>query len=174
MNNKKLSFIALIFSLLNMSICHTCMSLKDNLIEDISANSCKSIYKGNTIDVAKIPRVTLISNDILEIFTQNGTGLGASQCVYYDLIKEQFSQTFSYVITSVKDCVVYADYSDGIHKIIVRNIFDENLYVAEYELVDCCGSDFIVDFRFNNSGELIVEYLTSENGCSTKSITIGL
>ena len=67
---------------------------------------------------------------------------------------------------------MYADYSDGIHKIIVRNIFDKNLYFVEYEPVDCYGSDFIVDFRFNNLGELIIEYLTSEDGI-TKSITIG-
>lgn len=115
------------------------------------------------------PQRHYVSTDVIGISIQEGTGLSTNQVTYFDLENSKVSQTFKYVLTAKDDYVVCVDYRDGEHIIIVRNIFDKELYYKEYKLenVSTVVADAVIDGYFNTKGNINITYLSGDDFTET-------
>lgn len=118
---------------------------------------------------AKEPKIEQLNTNTLSVSVQTGTGLSTKWTVYCDVENSRVSQTFFYVLAAQGDYVVYADYENGKHSIVVQNIFDESAYYKTYTLENCSpvAADIVVDSKLNGEGSVIITYLTGENYTET-------
>ncbi len=126
-------------------------------------------YKGRILDykdnLTREPKRQTVSADVVGISLQTGAGLSTNYATYFDLENSKTSETFYYVLTAKDGYVVYADYRDGEHFIIVQDIFDKEQYYQEYKLenVSPVAADFVVDGYFNTKGNVNITYLSGED-----------
>ena len=112
-------------------------------------------YKGRILDykdnLTREPKRQIVSTDVVGISVQTGTGLSTNYATYFDLENSKISETFYYVLTAKDGYVVYGDYRDGEHFIVVQDIFDKEQYYKEYKLenVSPVAADFVVEGYFN-------------------------
>ena len=120
-------------------------------------------------NVVREPKINMVSVNVYELITQTGTGLSTNWAVYCDVETSKVSETFHYVLGAKGDYVVYADYEEGKHFIIVQNIFDKSVYYKTYELenVSPVAADFVVDGYFNTKGNVNITYLSGEDYTET-------
>ncbi len=134
-------------------------------------------YTGRILDrednLIKEPKRQHVSTDVVGISVQTGTGLSTNYAKYYNLDNRAVSETFNYVIAAKYDYVVYADYRDGQHIIVVQDIFDKEQYCKEYTLenVSPVAADFVVEGYFDATGNVNITYL-SGNDCTETKYTI--
>ena len=126
-------------------------------------------------NVVREPKINMTSVNVYELITQTGTGLATNWAVYCDVKDSKVSETFHYVLGAKDDYVVWADYEEGKHFIIVQNIFDKSIYYKTYELenVSPVAADFALGCEFDGDNNAVITYLTSENYNETK-ITIDM
>lgn len=130
-------------------------------------------YKGKILDyednLTREPKRQKVSTDVVGISVQAGTGMSTNYAKFYDLETSEISKTFYYVIDAEDDCVVYADYRDGEHFIIVEDIFDKEQYYREYRLenVSTVAADFVVSGGFNRKGNINITYLSGDDYTET-------
>lgn len=130
-------------------------------------------YKGRILDykdnLTRKPKRQKVSTDVVGISIQTGTGLSTNYAKYYDLENSKISEIFYYVLTAKDGYVVYADYRDDEHYIVVQDIFDKEQYHKEYKLenVSPVAADFVVDGYFNTKGNVIITYLSGEDYTET-------
>ena len=126
-------------------------------------------------NVVREPKINMISVNVYELITQTGTGLSTNWAVYCDVENSKISETFYYVLGAKGDYVVYADYEEGKHFIIVQNIFDKSVYYKTYELenVSPVAADFALGCEFDGDNNAIITYLIGEEYNETK-ITIDI
>lgn len=120
-------------------------------------------------DLSMEPHRLYVNTDIIGISVQARTGLSTNQVTYFDLENGKVSKTFNYVLTAKYDYVVYADYKDGEHIIIVQNIFDKESYYKEYRLenVSPVASDFVIEGHFNTKENISITYLSGNDYTET-------
>lgn len=123
----------------------------------------------------KEPRVELIAESVYEMKTQTGTGRSTNWAVYCDVENSKTSDIFYYVLEAKNDYVVYANYQDGEHSVIVQNIFDKAECYKVYKLNDVSpvAADFIVDCQENDDGSVTITYLAGDD-YTEMEITISL
>lgn len=130
-------------------------------------------YKGKILDyeynLRPQPERLCVDTDVVGISVQAGTGLSTNYAKFYDLETSKISKIFYHVIDAEDDCVVYADYRDGEHFIIVEDIFDKNQYYKEYKLenVSPVAADFVVGGGFNRKGNINITYLSGDDYTET-------
>ncbi|MBQ8183560.1 MAG: hypothetical protein IJ025_06655 [Clostridia bacterium] len=130
-------------------------------------------YKGKILDyennLRPRPERLCVDTDVVGISVQMGTGLSTNYAKFYDLETGEISKIFYYVIDVEDDCVVYADYRDGEHFIIVEDIFDKDQYYREYRLenVSPVVADFVVSGGFNRKGNINITYLSGDDYTET-------
>ena len=80
------------------------------------------------------------------------------------------SEPFYYVLGAQGDYVVYVDYKEGKHFVVVQNIFDKSAYCKTYELenVSPVAADFVLECEFDDDGNASVTYLASKKNTRTK------
>ena len=113
------------------------------------------------------PEISMISDDVLKISVQAGTGIEALQTYYYNLSTNEFSPVYCYVLCEKDSTVAY--YSEK--KIIVTEIFNsESLIkeiVPEKELSDI--AEPVVSASFSDDlSKIEITYLF---GTESKKIT---
>ncbi len=130
-------------------------------------------YKGRILDyednLTREPKRQNVSTDVVGISVQTGTGLSTNYATYFDLETSKISETFYYVLTAKDGYVVYGDYRDGEHFIVIQDIFDKEQYYKEYKLenVSPVAADFVVEGYFNTKGNVNITYLSGEDYTET-------
>lgn len=123
-------------------------------------------YEDNLTDS---PERLHVSADVVGISVQTGTGLSTSYARFFDLENGKASETFHYVLAAKNSYVVYAEYRDGEHIIIVQDIFDKEQCYQEYKLenVSPVAADFAVGGYFGSNGSVNITYLAGEDFTET-------
>lgn len=130
-------------------------------------------YKDRILDyednLTSEPKRLCVSTDVVGISIQAGTGLSTNYARFFDLENSKISETFHYVLDAKDDYVVYADYRNGEHIVIVQEIFDKEQYCKEYKLenVSPVAADFVIEGGFNRKGDIKITYLSGDEYTET-------
>ena len=116
------------------------------------------------------PDVEQVNTYILGLKVQTGTGQSTNWAVYCDVENSKVSETFQYVLMAQGNYVLYANYENGEHSIIVQDIFDKSQYYKQHILANCSpvAGDIVIGAKPNGEGIAIVTYLTGENYTETE------
>ena len=116
------------------------------------------------------PDVEQVNTYILGLKVQAGTGQSTNWAVYCDVENSKVSETFQYVLMAQGNYVLYANYENGEHSIIVQDIFDKSQYYKKHILANCSpvAGDIVIGAKPNGEGIAIVTYLTGENYTETE------
>ena len=116
--------------------------------------------------VAREPEINQIDVGIYELITQTGTGLSTNWAVYCDVENGKTSDLFYYVLGTDEKYVIYGNFNNNEHLIIVQEIFnnDGEGYFKEYKLenVSPVAADFAIDCKIDDKSAAIT-YLTGDN-----------
>ncbi len=130
-------------------------------------------YKGRILEyedrLTREPKRQMAGEDVVGIVVQTGTGASTNYARYFDLEDSMLSETFYHVLAAKDGYVVCAEYRDGEHYIIVRDIFDKQQYYKEYILENASPdtADVIVNAYFNTKGNVNVTYLAGDDYTET-------
>lgn len=132
--------------------------------------------KGNVLfsDEAsmKEPDIRQVSENVYSVTIQAGTGQATNWAVFCDVEKGCVSDVFHHVLGAQGEYVFCGDCSDGIHSVVVQNIFDDPSCRKAYTLTDAGPfADPILGLAFTGEGCAAVTYLTGDEANET-SITI--
>ena len=116
------------------------------------------------------PKVEQVNKYILGLYVQTGTGLSTNWAVYCDVENSKVSETFQYVLMAQGNYVIYANYENGEHSVIVQNIFDKSEYYKKHILTNCSpvAGDIVIGAKRNGEGIAVVTYLTGNDYKETK------
>ena len=177
------SVILIVTMLLTLSACtddeaqiniEECYQIRTN--SDLTYSYEITNLRGKVIfsesSVIKPPKIRPLSNSVLEVSAQAGTGLSTNRAVFCDVKNSNVSETFHYVLGVKGDNVVCADYKEGKHFITVQNIFDKSIYYKTYELenVSPIAADFALGCEFDSDNKVTITYLAGEDYTETKLI----
>lgn len=126
---------------------------------------------GNTVleegqETYRPMNITMIGGSVVDISVGYGTGIQGHR--YYNVADNELSREYMYVIAATSTLVAYIDVPqentfDG-RKVVVQNIFDENVYRKEFKLVFSKTVMPIDKAEFSDDGaSLAVTYLTGED-----------
>ena len=112
-------------------------------------------------NVVREPKINMVSVNVYELITQTGTGLSTNWAVYCDVENSKVSETFQYVLMAQGNYVLYANYENGEHSIIVQDIFDKSQYYKQHILANCSpvAGDIVIGAKPNGEGIAVVTYL---------------
>lgn len=116
-------------------------------------------------DTTREPSIRELTDNVYEITTQTGTGLSTNWAVYCDTENSKVSETFNYVLGAKDSYVVYVNYENKEHTIIVQDIFDKSVYYETYKLENesPVAADVIVGSEFTEQGDFVVTYNKGED-----------
>ncbi len=111
------------------------------------------------------PNVEQVNTYVLGLKVQTGTGLSTNWAVYCDVENSKVSETFQYVLMAQGNYVIYANYENGEHSVIVQNIFDKSEYYKKHILTNCSpvAGDVVIGAKPNGEGMAVVTYLTGND-----------
>ena len=123
---------------------------------------------------AKEPHIEKVTDQVYSVTVQAGTGLSTNWAVFCDVKEGTISETFHYVLGAQGGYVLYVEFEDGIHSVVVQNIFDGSRYRKVYPLQNTGAfADPACEITFDSEGKATVTYLTgTETGVSRVSTTI--
>ena len=110
----------------------------------------------------KQPDITMISDNILCVTEQAGTGIATCSTYYYDVENNRLSDVYQAVLNQANGLVVYAEYN----KIIICDIFGDNEF--HQEIIDFSEPFSHAAFPFvgaelvDNATAICVTYLAGE------------
>ena len=159
-------------------------------IEIIDSGTYYRIYKGNINQVCydiynsdgeivlseKTDRpleINMINDDIIDIKIGMGTGITIHK--YYDVDENVFSQEFQYVLSNLEQLIAYVDVPKANplenRKVIVRNIFDKQLFYKEYELDFSYVDTPVIEAKFSRDGAALhLTYLSGEQKTQVSTV----
>jgi len=111
------------------------------------------------------PKIEQVNTYILGLTTQTGTGLSTNWAMYFDVENSKVSEAFHYVLMAQGNYVIYANYENGEHSVIVQNIFDKSQYYKKYTLTNCSpvAGEIVIGAKPNGKGIAVVTYLTGND-----------
>lgn len=190
MRKKFFGFILFfIFALFCFSACGTDATTESTATEDTSASS-ESFYtisrnenltysyeivdkNGNVLladdSARKEPHIDEVSENIIGVTVQTGTGLATNWAVFCDVENGTVSETFHYVLGARDEFVFYAEFEDGVHSLVVQDIFNSS-YRTAHPLRDCGSfADPIRSLTFDSEEKTTVTYLTGTPEAATET-----
>jgi len=101
-------------------------------------------------DVRREPHIVQLSEDVIGVWIQAGTGVSTRYAQYCNIKTGAVSEAFQFVMGAEGNYVVYVDYEDGKHTVVVRHIFDDTAYRYEQVLADASrtAADVGMDIQF--------------------------
>ena len=108
-------------------------------------------------------RITMTDEYVVDIAKGMGTGITLHQ--YYDAENDIFSEEFCYVAAVSENLIAYIDAPYGFEgrKLVVRNIFDENVFLKEFYLDFSRTDTPIVDASFLEGNTFLhITYLSKK------------
>ncbi len=122
------------------------------------------------------PYINIIDDKVLSVSIQYGTGLSTRDTTYYNVDTGDISETYTYILGEYDNKTIDVDFDSttDTHKIIVRDIFDKNLYYKETVLPDAeVAADCVVEWEITDDGIANITYLKSKDYIKT-NISIDL
>jgi len=121
-------------------------------------------------DVSRKPKVNVINEDLLSISVQTGTGISTRWTIYCDVNSGNVSDTYYSVLGEYEENVVFANYDNGRHSVIIQDIFNKCDYLKEVVLEDVSETvDPIIDYvKFDDKIKIV--YLKGDNFLETELI----
>ena len=121
-------------------------------------------------NVSREPKVNVINEDLLSISVQTGTGISTRWTIYCDVNSGNVSDTYYSVLGEYEENVVFVNYDNGRHSVIIQDIFNKGEYLKEVVLEDVSETvDPIVDYvKFDN--KIKIMYLKGNNFLETELI----
>ena len=116
-------------------------------------------------DATREPSVEQVNTYVLGLKVQAGTGQSTNWAVYCDVESGKVSDIFQYVLMAQGNYVIYANYENGEHSVIVQNIFDKSQYYKKHILTNCSpvAADIVIGAKPNGEGIAVVTYLTGND-----------
>lgn len=116
-------------------------------------------------DVRSEPHIEQVSEDVVGVWRQAGTGRSTNLAQYCNINTGALSEVFYYMVGAAGNYVVYVNYEDGQHSVVVQHIFDGTAYYCEYVLSDASpvAADVHVELQFTDEDTALFTYLTGEN-----------
>lgn len=110
--------------------------------------------------ISGCPEITISNNDIAQVMLQTGTGLSTNWAKYCDIMDGRVSETFHYVLGARGEYVVFVEYENNQHSIVVQNMFDKSAYYEAYPLDDASpvAADIVSDFKLEERGDAVITY----------------
>jgi len=122
-------------------------------------------------DAGREPKINRIASAVYELITQSGTGRSTNWAVYCDVENGKTSDMYYHVLASKENYVICGDLKNGEYFITVQEIFEKNgdRYYKEYKLenVSTVAADFVTGCIFDDSGNIVVTYLTGSDYTET-------
>ncbi|MBQ2730092.1 MAG: hypothetical protein IJF69_04900 [Clostridia bacterium] len=89
------------------------------------------------------PEISMVSDDIVELCIQTGTGLSTNWAIFFDVETGEQSETYHHVFGAEGDYVIFGDYDSETDErsIVVQNVFDSSRYYKKYVLEDASSLD---------------------------------
>lgn len=163
---------------------------KSEQMEVLDSGKYYRIYKGSTnqirYDIYNYGGEIVLSEETehpLEIRTINGNiidieigmGTGITIHKYYDVDENVFSQEFQYVLSNLEQLIAYVDVPKANplenRKVIVRNIFDKQLFYKEYELDFSYVDTPVIEAKFSRDGAALhLTYLSGEQKTQVSTV----
>lgn len=139
------------------------ITAKDKTVRDVVNHS------------TKLPNFTMLTDNILEIKGQSGTGLSTTWAYYYDAQTDKLSKHFYYVLATEGNLIAYCKRENNDIGVVVQNIFDVTKYCKRFDefsspvSTDC--TDQIQSITFSEDSKSIeVVYLSGESYTKTAQI----
>ncbi len=124
--------------------------------------------------IIREPEIRVINNDVLSISVQTGTGISTRWTVYCDVNSGTISDTYYAVLGEYDEKVVYANYENGVHSVVVHRIFNRQQDLKKFVLEDAINRpDPIVDFEIGEDGKATIVYSKGAD-CAESKMTIEL
>ncbi|MBO5196579.1 MAG: hypothetical protein J6C03_05735 [Clostridia bacterium] len=111
------------------------------------------------------PNFQMISEDILRVYTQAGTGLSTRTNRYFDVEKELVSEEYTCVLNETDSLVAYGEFNGTTYSLIVKDIFHGS-YKKEFSLDNIAANivDPIISAEFSDDSKYItVTYFVGNN-----------
>lgn len=123
-------------------------------------------------DTVKLPNFNMLTDTLLEVKSQTGTGQSTNWAVYYDAEADKISNHFYYVMATNGELVAHCKLEENNIGVVVQNIFDVTEYCKRFDefsspiSTDC--TDQIQNVTFSEDGKSIeVVYLSGEDYTKT-------
>ena len=114
----------------------------------------------------RTPRISMTNDNVVEVWGQAGTGMFTRWFYYYDIEKDVFSETFIAVYDEKNGRIAYDNW-DGIHTLIIRDIFDKEKYyyeITNFNNILATISEPFTDVKILDNGKQIqVTYITGSD-----------
>ena len=120
--------------------------------------------------ILRQPKVNIIDEEVLSISVQTGTGISTRWTIYCDVNGGVVSNTYYYVLGEYAENVVFVNYENGRHSVIIQDIFNRGKYLKEVVLDDVSETvDPVIDFvKFDDKIKIV--YLKGNNFSKTELI----
>lgn len=122
--------------------------------------------KGNVLisdkNISKEPKVEAVSENVISLSVQTGTGLATRWTVYCNIETAQKSDVYYYVLGQYENKVVQVELNDSKYYITVHDMFDEETVYSKTALEDVHTVEPLYDFEILNNGVARVTYLKGE------------
>lgn len=133
-------------------------------VKDANGNVFASVT-----DLNREPEMAIVSNTLLRVSVQAGTGISTRWTVYYDIENGQASEPFDSVLGEYEERTVYVGLQDGMFCIVTQDIFGSDDFCVAAVLEDVfVAADPVVEFEIRENGTARVVYLKGENYTETE------
>ncbi len=118
----------------------------------------------HTLDgIPKEPEVERISDFVIKVSSQGGTGLSTQWTQYFNVTTGEKSDIFYYVLCEYNGKVIYAEYKNGGSRIVVQDIFGkDNFYKVCTIAEPCAAADFVRDVQVSYNSIAVITCVNSE------------
>ncbi len=111
------------------------------------------------------PNFQMISEDILRVYTQAGTGLSTRTNRYFNVEKELVSEEYTCVLNETDERIAYVNFDGANYSLVVKDIFHGS-YKKEFPFDNIAANivDPIISAEFSDDSKYItVTYFVGNN-----------
>ncbi len=120
--------------------------------------------------ISREPKVNVINEDLLSISVQTGTGISARWTIYCNINNGKVSDTYYSVLGDYDAKIVFVNYDNGMHSVVIQDVFDKEKYFKEIMLEDASKvTDPVIDF-VKLDDKIRIVYLSGDNFLETERI----
>ncbi len=124
--------------------------------------------------LTKEPKIKMISDSVVRRDISGGTGKLCVNTVYCDVRTDKVSEDFTGVWGEYGNKVLYESYEDGVHNIIIQDIFDKDVYYRKIPITkEYIATEVITDVDISEDGIATILYY-SDNDYNQSVIRIDL
>ncbi len=120
----------------------------------------------------RTPHIDMLNENTVKLWIQRGTGLSTRFTTYCNIETGTVSDEFLYVLNEFGENIVFVQYRENEHYVIIQNIFDKNEFYKEFRISDASPiADAITKAELSEDGKILtITYHTGEDCLETKML----